>query len=96
MSAIPLRVKFVKGSSRPVPEFPDECEPHTPAPDGYMAWWARAEEMAKTHTQRQCRGCGLWAILEPKPVPAATPPAAAHNCRFEYCGAATGECPNPE
>lgn len=64
MAEVPLRVKFVKG--KVVPEFPDECEPHTPCPDGYIAWWAWAQEMAETHTPRQCKGCGLWVIVEPK------------------------------
>lgn len=61
---IPQRTKFVGGES--VPEFPDECEPHTPDPSGYLQWHAWAERMAKTHKQRQCKGCGLWAIWEPK------------------------------
>jgi hypothetical protein len=63
----PLRIKFVKGRSRPVPEDPSLCEPHTPSPENYMGWWAWADKMAETHVNRQCRGCGLWAIWEPKP-----------------------------
>lgn len=43
-----------------------ECEPHTPRPTGYVEWWEWADEMAKTHDQRPCGGCGLWAIWEPK------------------------------
>lgn len=62
---IPQRTKFVNGAI--VPEFPDECEPHTPDPKGYVQWHAWAEEMARTHVQRQCKGCGLYAIWEPKP-----------------------------
>ena len=61
---VPQRVKYVKGEL--VPEFPDECEPHTPGPRGYLAWDAWADEMAKDHVQRQCRGCGLYAIWEPQ------------------------------
>jgi hypothetical protein len=61
---IPQRIKFVKGSA--VPLYPDECEPHTPSPDGYLAWDAWAEEKSQAHDQRQCRGCGLWAVWEPK------------------------------
>ena len=57
---IPQRVRFVKG--HPVPEHPEDCEPHTPGPGGYTAWFEWCEQMAKTHVQRQCRGCGLWAV----------------------------------
>ncbi len=60
---IPQRIKIVNG--HPVPEFPDECEPHTDGPRGYMQWHAWADEMGRTHMQRQCKGCGLWAIWEP-------------------------------
>lgn len=44
-----------------------ECEPHTPRPEGYLEHSEWADEMAKTHEARQCKGCGLWAIWEPKP-----------------------------
>ena len=47
-----------------------DCEPHTPHPRDYVAHSEWADLMMKTHTQRQCKGCGLWAIWEPK--------AAAH------------------
>jgi hypothetical protein len=63
---IPQRIRFVKGTA--VPEHPEECEPHTPHPAGYVAHLDWQERMAKTHRQRQCRGCGLWAIWEPKRV----------------------------
>ena len=43
-----------------------ECEQHTPAPDGYFQWEEWAEAMEETHVQRQCTGCGLWVIWEPK------------------------------
>lgn len=39
---------------------------HTPQPAGYVAWWAWAEEMAKTHEQLQCPGCGRWLICVPR------------------------------
>lgn len=61
---VPLRIGWVGGE--PVPLAPGDCEPHTESPEGYLQWHAWAERMAKTHTQRQCRGCGLWAIWEPK------------------------------
>jgi len=59
---IPFRVKTVAG--HPVPEFPDECEPHTASPRGYLQWHEWAAKMEQTHVQRQCKGCGLWAIWE--------------------------------
>ncbi len=67
---VPLRVKMVSG--HPVPEHPGECEPHTPSPDGYLQYDAWCEEMSRTHVQRQCKGCGLWAIWEPVNDSAAT------------------------
>lgn len=42
-------------------------EDHTPQPEGYIQWHAWAEMMNKTHKQRRCAGCGLYAIWEPKP-----------------------------
>jgi hypothetical protein len=47
-------------------ETADECEPHTETPRGYLAWDEWAERMGQTHVQRQCAGCGLYAIWEPK------------------------------
>lgn len=49
----------------PPPRTP-ECEPHTPHPAGYVAHSDWADMMMTTHEPRQCRGCGLWAIWEPK------------------------------
>jgi hypothetical protein len=43
-----------------------DCEPHTPRPEGYIAHSEWADAMMKTHDQRQCKGCGLWLIWEPK------------------------------
>lgn len=47
----------------------NECEhveDHTACPDGYIQWHAWAAEMSKTHRQRKCPSCGLYAIWEPK------------------------------
>lgn len=66
MSEISLRIK--SDGDRAVPLYPGECEPHTPSPDGYLQWHAWAEQLAETHMDRQCKGCGLWAIWEPKPA----------------------------
>ena len=63
---IPQRVRWVKGER--VILHPEDCEPHPPSPRGYTQRLDWQEQMAKTHTQRQCRGCGLWAIWEPKRV----------------------------
>lgn len=41
---------------------------HTPAPDDYLAWHDWAKTMAKTHRQKRCKGCGLYAIWVPKRV----------------------------
>jgi len=62
---IPLRIRIDHG--HPVPLHPEECEPHTEAPRGYLAWQEWAQRMDRTHNARQCRGCGLWVIWEPKP-----------------------------
>jgi hypothetical protein len=35
-------------------------------PRGYLARSEWADEMMETHTPRQCKGCGLWLIWEPK------------------------------
>jgi hypothetical protein len=35
---------------------------HTKAPEGYLQWHAWAEKKSKTHKQKKCPGCGLWAI----------------------------------
>jgi hypothetical protein len=43
-----------------------DCEPHTPEPSGYIARSDWADIMMQTHDQRQCGGCGLWMIWEPK------------------------------
>jgi hypothetical protein len=68
---IPQRVKLVNGHF--APEFPGECEPHTPHPADYGAHSEWADEMMKTHVQRQCKGCGLWAVWEPAPGGLAAP-----------------------
>lgn len=67
---IPQRVKLVGGHF--APEFPDECEPHTDSPRGYLQWDDWAEKMNQTHVQRQCEGCGLWAVWERRPDPEAS------------------------
>lgn len=40
-------------------------EDHTTCPEGYIQWHDWAERMSKTHKQRECPGCGLYAIWEP-------------------------------
>lgn len=42
-------------------------EDHTVYPECYLQWHAWADKMSKTHRQRKCSGCGLYAIWEPKP-----------------------------
>ena len=41
-------------------------EDHTPCPEGYIHWHSWAKEMSKTHRQRKCHSCGLYAIWDPK------------------------------
>lgn len=45
---------------------PPACAKHTPCPSGYLAWHEWAEEMAKTHRQVRCKGCGLYAVWVPR------------------------------
>jgi hypothetical protein len=64
---VPQRIKIVEGHFTPL--FPEECEPHTPEPIGAIGNQAVKlqwiHDMLKTHIQRQCKGCGLWAIFDP-------------------------------
>lgn len=48
-----------------------QAEQHgdTDAPTGYVARFEWAEEMSRTHEQRQCEGCGLYKIWVPKARP---------------------------
>lgn len=46
----------------------NDCDNHTVCPEGYIEWHQWAEFMSKTHTQRRCRECGLYAIWEPRPA----------------------------
>lgn len=43
-----------------------QCQ-HTPCPKGDVAWHNWAKEMSKTHVQKKCPLCHLWAIWVPKP-----------------------------
>lgn len=49
---------------------PDACSGHAEwdavAPREYEAWARWADDMARTHIQRRCDGCGLWKIWEPR------------------------------
>jgi hypothetical protein len=40
-------------------------ERHTPAPAGYVEWFEWVAEMATTHRQERCPGCGLFVIWTP-------------------------------
>lgn len=64
--AVPLRVRFDRAAGRHVPLYPDQCDPHTQGPSGYLAYLEWAEKMGETHEQAQCPGCGLWAIWKPR------------------------------
>jgi hypothetical protein len=43
-----------------------QIEDHAWQPEGYIAWHSWAADMAKTHDQRKCPGCGLYQIWEPR------------------------------
>ncbi len=42
-----------------------KCE-HTPRPEAYLQWHSWAARMSKTHKQKRCPNCGLWAVWVPK------------------------------
>lgn len=42
-----------------------EATSHTPCPEGFVAWHDWADEMARTHKQARCAGCGLYMIWVP-------------------------------
>jgi hypothetical protein len=58
----PFRITTVRG--RFVARFPAECEPHSLRCEKCWEIWAI------TRDQRQCRGCGLWVIWEPRAITA--------------------------
>lgn len=43
-------------------DFPVCRTAHTPCPEDYIGWHSWAEKMSKTHEQRRCHGCGIYAI----------------------------------
>lgn len=65
MTAVPFRLAAGGGIR---PRFPEQCEPHTPMPPGFSDWHEVAEAWKRTRDQRQCRGCGLWAVWEPRAI----------------------------
>jgi hypothetical protein len=54
---------------------PDEHK-HTAAPSGYVAFFAWAERMSRTHRQLKCSGCGRWQLWVPRQDQDAAPPRA--------------------
>ena len=54
----------------PIAERTPDCDPRCDEheqPTGYVDRAEWAEYMLETHVQRQCPGCGLWTIWEPRP-----------------------------
>ncbi len=47
------------------PECDPQCAEHR-SPSNYVQALEWQEFMAETHVQRQCPGCGLWTIWEPR------------------------------
>lgn len=52
------------GTKRPDCRTPERHRPDEPG--GFVAWTEWAEQMDKTHTQRRCPGCGLFAVWVPR------------------------------
>ena len=44
---------------------PNQAE-HAGEPTNYLAWHEWAEQMAKSHTQHRCPGCGYWRVWRPR------------------------------
>jgi hypothetical protein len=57
---VPVTAKRRADAERACPTPNSHHEPG--CPDDYMARQAWFAEMAKTHEQRQCPGCGLWRV----------------------------------
>jgi len=57
----PSRYTGYRPTATTEPPCPNQAE-HTPCPTGYLGWFSWAEQMNRTHGQRQCEGCGRWAI----------------------------------
>lgn len=49
-----------------VDECPDGWKLHTKSPSGYLAWHEWAEKKSKTHKQKRCPTCKLFAIWVPR------------------------------
>ncbi len=45
---------------------PDRERLHTPCPSGYSQWHAWAARQGRTHAQKRCPTCGLYAIWVPR------------------------------
>lgn len=63
---------------------------HTPVPHGYVARQLWFEQMARTHRQTRCPGCGLFTIWEPLPDAPVLPPIA-HRLDHAGCGCCNGD-----
>lgn len=61
------RRRIKPAAPEPLPLCPNQAE-HTPAPEGYLPWWDWVAGMHRTHEQRECSGCGRWAIWYPRPA----------------------------
>jgi hypothetical protein len=66
-AVFPLRFVLIDDGRTKMPQFPAECEQHSPRSRELFDMWAR------TRNQRQCRGCGLWVIWELRAITAGTP-----------------------
>lgn len=63
---------------------------HTPHPERQFANEAWAMQMLRTHNQKRCPGCGLWAIWEPRHDAPDLPPIE-YRLDHDSCGCCDGD-----
>lgn len=91
-TAVPFQVTLDK-RGRITPARPELCEPHVEPgrPDDYLGSSEWAERMIRTWDQRQCRGCGLWAVWERRAITANLPDGSVvHGPAEVFIGTSPG------
>lgn len=63
---------------------------HTPHPERQFAHEAWAEQMLRTHKQKRCPSCGLWAIWVRRPDAPDLPPVE-YRLDHASCGCCEGD-----
>lgn len=78
-------------SPKPTDEPPcPQAWQHTPAPRAYIAWHLWAEQMARTHDQHRCSGCGRYQIWTRRPDAPDLPPVD-YRLLHKACQCCDGE-----